>query len=184
MDTSKNVEETELANYDLLENTSNATGSNAGGARNTASVTKSKDRSYSNADAETYAKAGEATVTLLAQLAANKAIRDAAYANTGCKPPGMFALHKKKTAYDRCLAIAKQDADARLAAANASAERIAAAAANSGTGGGGNAPAPVKKFLGMPQTAGIIVTVVGSLALLVGGFILIKKFAFKPQLGN
>lgn len=32
------------------------------------------------------------------------------------------------------------------------------------------------KFLGMPKTVGIAVTVVGGLAILVGGFFLIKKF--------
>lgn len=88
-----------------------------------------------------------------AALQAAKAARDAETARTGCKKP-VFNIGKKKEAYEKCLA-----------------ENRSAANVPTYT-----PPAYTPKQKSFFKTgAGITVIVLGSLAVLVGGFLLIKK---------
>lgn len=87
-----------------------------------------------------------------AALQAAKEARDAETARTGCKKP-IFNVGKKKKEYEACLA----------------ANKTISAPTPSYT------PTPEAKPFYKTGT-GITVIVVGSLALLVGGFLLIRKF--------
>ncbi len=135
----------------------------------------------SNMDADTAAQLGTAGANLAAMLAANKAAKDTAYANTGCQPltaaqktADLFNGSKNRTAYQRCLAVAQQKAADDLAREQI---RLAIASGSNGSSVLAAQTKSTKKFLGMPQTTGIVVTVLGSIALLVGGIVAIKKFS-------
>ena len=116
---------------------------------------------------------------------------------TGCKKP-MFMIGKKKKAYNECIANYKQakekqasdlaQAVSASAASSAAAEKAKkeleetkAQLAASKDGSGSNRSRENSdddggdKFLGMPKAVGITVTVVGGLALIVGGIFLVKK---------
>jgi uncharacterized membrane protein len=105
---------------------------------------------------------------------------------------------KKKKQYEECLANFKRKQASDLAqAASASSAAVAAAekakkeleetkaelaASKDGSGSGSNRSRENSdddgggdKFLGMPKAVGITVTVVGGLALIVGGIFLVKK---------
>jgi hypothetical protein len=112
------------------------------------------NESFSNTEGLTAAQYEEISKQTLAVLQAAKAARDAQTASTGCKKP-LINMGKKKEAYEKCLAENKKAT---------------------------TTPAPTytpyvpeaKPFF--KTGAGITVIVVGSLAVLVGGFLLIKRF--------
>jgi uncharacterized membrane protein len=113
---------------------------------------------------------------------------------TGCKKP-ILMIGKKKKAYNECIANYKNEVDRAKEAQQqlASSSSAAAAAAEkakkeleetkaelaaSKDGSGSNRSrenSESDKFLGMPKAVGITVTVVGGLALIVGGIFLVKK---------
>ncbi len=137
---------------------------------------------FSNADADTYVNKDtiEATAKLSEALIANKAAKNALQATTGCKKP-FLNIGKKKKAYQKCLddsaaakAKAQQDANRtqlELAKAQVEAAKYQAMSTRSAKT---NDDAP--KFLGMPQTIGIVVTVLGVTAIGVGAVLAIKHF--------
>jgi hypothetical protein len=107
-----------------------------------------------------------------------------------------LTFKKKKKEYEECLANFKRKQASDLAqAASASSAAVAAAEKakkeleetkaqleaskeGSGSGSGSNRSSDDgggDKFLGMPKAVGITVTVVGGLALIVGGIFLVKK---------
>ena len=100
----------------------------------------------------------EASAKLTAQLAQNRADAKARESETGCKKP-FPNLFKKKKAYEKCLA---ESAERRNAPVDYTPPPV-------------RIPEP-KKFLGMPQDVGIVVTVLGSALILFGAYkILIAK---------
>ena len=124
---------------------------------------------------------------------------------TGCKKPlalnplvsiltggvSNLTFKKKKKEYEECLANFKRKQAASVSSAAVAAaekakkelEETKAQLAASKEGSGSNSGSNRKnsdddggdKFLGMPKAVGITVTVVGGLALIVGGIFLVKK---------
>jgi uncharacterized membrane protein len=128
-------------------------------------------------------------------LDSNASGRKTLRALTGCKKP-IFMVGKKKKAYNECIsnynqAKAKQASDLAQAASASAASAAAAekakkeleetkvqlAASKDGSGSNRSRENSESsdKFLGMPKAVGITVTVVGGLALIVGGIFLVKK---------
>jgi uncharacterized membrane protein len=111
---------------------------------------------------------------------------------TGCKKP-ILMIGKKKKAYNECIANYKNEVDrakeaqqqlaSSSSAAAAAAEKAkkeleetkAELAASKDGSGNRSRNSQSDKFLGMPKAVGITVTVVGGLALIVGGIFLVKK---------
>ena len=131
-------------------------------------------------------------------LDSNASGRKTLRALTGCKKP-IFMVGKKKKAYNECIANynqakAKQASDLAQAASSSAAAAAAAekakkeleetkaqlAASKEGSGSNRSREnSQSDKFLGMPKAVGITVTVVGGLALIVGGIFLVKKLSKK-----
>ena len=112
------------------------------------------NQNFSNTDGLTAAQYEALAKQTSAALQAAKARRDAEEARTGCKKP-FLNIRKKKEAYEKCLADNK----------------VPAYTPPSPTP---YTPAPEKSFF--KTGAGMTVIVVGSLAVLVGGFFMIKHF--------
>lgn len=110
-----------------------------------------KNTTFSNAGGNQYVTDEEiqASAKLTQQLAANRAAAKQRELETGCHKP-FLNVGKKKKAYLKCL----QDAAERQAKAN---QPVIVESPRSST----PPPATEPKFLGMPQTAGIAVVVVG-----------------------
>lgn len=115
-----------------------------------------KNYSFSNAEGNQYVSDEQiqASIKLTEQLAKNRATAKSIEAETGCKKP-LINIGKKKKAYEECLA-------------NAAAKKQAAQESYTPPP---PARTPEKKtFLGMPQDVGIVVTVLGSAAVLFLGY--------------
>jgi hypothetical protein len=107
----------------------------------------------------------------------------------GRKPIGLFSMgkagKKRRQKYEQCVAKFTSDAEkSKSAAAEATARgkeaeartaEAKAAEAKTSSESSRLAAPPADKFLGMPKAVGITVVAVGGLALLVGGYFLIKK---------
>jgi uncharacterized membrane protein len=120
---------------------------------------------------------------------------------TGCKKP-LFNVGKKKKEYEKCLSDYKaaqanqqqelentkkqlesnqssssksaESSKRELEAVKAQLAELSASKSNNSSRESDNSESD-DKFLGMPKAVGITVTVVGALALIVGGIFLVKK---------
>lgn len=118
----------------------------------------------------------EASAKLTQALIANQAAKKAREAETGCKKP-FLNIGKKKKAYEACLSDSSAKKAEAIAEENKTALELAKAkveAAKYGRVAEDDLDSE-KTFLGMPQTTGIVVTLIGLTALTITGIVLIKK---------
>lgn len=116
----------------------------------------------------------EASAKLTQALIANRQAKKLLEAQTGCKKP-FLNFGKKKDEYEKCLADSQRrkdearEAEAEQVRAQLELERLKQQNAR------GSSDFTEKKFLGMPQTTGIIVTILGITGLAVGGYFIWKR---------
>lgn len=150
------------------------------------------DVEYSNAISKEQAEMAAQVGTQLLSKIGNKPkteLESNLKAACGRKPIGLFTMgkagYKRRQKYEQCVAKFTSDAEkSKSAAAEATARgkeaeartaEAKAAEAKTSSESSRLAAPPADKFLGMPKTVGITVVAVGGLALLVGGYFLIKK---------
>lgn len=117
----------------------------------------------------------EASAKLTQALIANRQAKKLLEAQTGCKKP-FFNMGKKKDEYEKCLSDSQKKKDeARLAEAEQVRAQLELEKLKQQNIRSSSGVDTEKKFLGMSQTAGIIVSILGVTALAVGGYFIWKK---------
>ncbi len=145
-----------------------------------------EDYSYITVTPEQAKMAADIGGKLLANIKSKPKTESETQLKAACGRKPLFGKAKKK--YQECarkFMASNEKNKADIANANARAKEAEAAAARASAEASASRtaerlPAPTEdKFLGMPKAVGITVTIVGGLAILVGGFFLVKKMAKK-----